>query len=99
MQGETTRKVARIIGSERETVAKYWKEYQEIEREMSMGGADVHENQEAICEKAQYKARKGAKKKYTAEDEGKQRSIVESERQKVGILGAKDKQALTNRQI
>lgn len=99
LRGESTRAVARIIGCDRETVAKYWKEYQELERAMSLRGSDVHELQEAICAKPKYKARKEAKKKYTPEVEELLRTIVESEKQKARILGANHKQALTNAQI
>lgn len=98
-RGESTRKVARITGLNRETVAKYWKEYQELEREMVSRGADIHEIQEVLCSKPKYKGVTREKRVYTPEIEKQLREIVESEYRKSRVLGATHKQHLTNIQI
>ena len=98
-RGKSTREVARITGLNRETVAKYWKEYQKMEKELEGTGADRHEIQEALCSKAKYKAGKRGKKKYTEELDIFLRTIVENEANKGRVLGAYHKQHLTNIQI
>lgn len=98
-RGKSTREVARITGMDRKTVARYWNEYQQLEKAMQESGADHHEIQEALCAKPKYKAGKRPKKKYTEEIDSLLREIVESEAGKGRVLGALHKQRLTNLQI
>ena len=98
-RGKSTREVARITGLNRETVAKYRKEYQQIEKELESSGADQHEMQEAVCSKPKYKAGKRPKKKYTEEVDRLLRTIVENEGNKGRVLGATHKQHLRNIQV
>jgi transposase len=98
-RGASNREVSRITGIDRKTVSRYWRESQRLEALLKAEGADIHEIQEAMCEKPKYKERQGKKRVYTAEIEEKLRGIVEAESQKKRILGATHKQHLTNIQI
>lgn len=98
-RGASDREVSRITGFNRETVSKYWNECQRLEAEMRLEGADIHEIQEAMCQKPKYKAGTHEKRVYTEEVERMLREIVQEENQKGRVLGANHKQHMTNVQI
>ena len=98
-QGMSTRKVAQATGLGRETVSKYWNEYQQQLSRLDEAGADVKAIQESLLTEPQYDSSNRKRCKYTDELEERLRAILKEEEGKDRLLGHGHKQKLTNRQI
>jgi len=98
-EGFSNREVARRTGLHRETVSKYWEEYKQKLQELSSQGVDEKRIQEELVAAPKYDASNRKPRKYTEEIENRLKEILESERKKDLILGARHKQAMTNVQI
>ena len=98
-EGFSNREVARRSGLHRETVSKYWEEYKQKLQELSSQGVDEKRVQEELVAAPKYDASNRKPRKYTEEIENRLKEILESERKKDFILGARHKQAMTNVQI
>jgi len=98
-KGLSNRAVARQIGIDRKTVARYWEEYKRNRCELLQNGANEKQLQEEITSVPQYNARGRKPIKYTKEIELRLKEILESEQKKNIILGAGHKQKMTNKQI
>jgi len=95
----SNREVARRVGINRETVAKYWNEYQQKSQELIRANSDTRTVQEELLAKPAYNARGRKPLKYTAEEETRLIEILETEKQKDRVLGTGHKQKMTNKQI
>jgi len=95
----SNREVARRTGLNRETVSKYWSEYQRKSQELTQKGADVKTVQEELLSEPKYKPREGRPRKYTQEVEDRLIEILEAEKRKDKLLGERHKQKMTNKQI
>ena len=97
--GLSNREVARRTGYDRETVSKYWREYEGRVKEMKEPGADVRAIQEALFSEPQYDASNRKRYKYTEELDARLKAILKEEAKKDRIFGVGHKQKLTNKQI
>jgi len=95
----SNREVARRTGLNRETVAKYWNEYQRKSQELTQEGADIKAVQDELLAKPKYKSREGRPRKYTQEVEDRLLEFIDAEKQKDKLLGERHKQKITNKQI
>jgi len=98
-KGLSNRAVARQIGIDRKTVARYWEEHKRQRYELLQNGANEKQIQEEITTAPQYKTRERKSRKYTKEIELRLKEILESEQKKNIILGPGHKQKMTNKQI
>ncbi len=98
-RGKSNREVSRITGYDRDTVSKYWRECQQLEKRLKESGTDTHELQEALCQTPKYRVGERPRRKYTPEIERFLHGIVAEERIKSRLLGARHKQHMTNVQI
>lgn len=98
-QGISNREVARRTGFNRETVAKYWNEYQSKLSKIGAPGADNRALQAELLSEPQYNSSGRKKRKYTEELENRLKEILAEERRKDAVLGSGHKQKLTNKQI
>ena len=98
-QGLSNREVARRSSLDRETVSKYWNEYQLKLSQINKPGADTRALQEELLAEPKYKSSERKKRKYTEEIANRLCEILTEERRKDTILGAGHKQKLTNKQI
>ena len=98
-QGLSNREVARRSGANRETVSKYWNEYQKKLRQLEEPGADVKAISESLLSKPEYNAAKRGRRKYTEQLDKRLKEILEEEERKTRMLGPAHKQKLTNKQI
>ena len=97
--GKSTREVSRITGHDRKTVAKIWKEYQELSAALQEPEADVKAIQEQMTAEPKYDSSGRGRWKYTPELDARLKEIVAGEKQKDRQMGPGHKQKLTNRQI
>lgn len=97
-QGYSNRNVAKLIGINRKTVAKYWNEYKAKMEELANPNASKTEIQEALCEAPSYDSSSRKSRKYSDEIDKLVDEILESEIEKSKILG-NHKQQLTQKQI
>lgn len=98
-QGLSNREVARQTGHDRDTVSKYWKEYQRRLEELYNPGADTKEIQASLLAQPKYNSRTRKRHKYTGELDERIKEILKEEERKDRLLGPGHKQNLTNRQI
>ena len=98
-QGESNREVARQLGVDRKTVARYWDEYKLQMAELNQEGADTRAIQEELYEKPKYQSTGRSRRKYTEELDKRLKEILAEERTKDTVLGIGHKQKLTNKQI
>ena len=98
-QGVSNREVARRLGIDRKTVAKYWNDYKLQMSELTQKGADIRSIQEELYKSPEYQSTKRRKRKYTDEMDKCLRDILAEERRKDVALGVGHKQKLTNKQI
>ena len=82
----------------RNTVARYWKEYQTLSAQLEPEG-DNRAVQERIVSAPKYDATGRSPLKYTPEIDRAIDEILESEAEKARLLGENNKQKLVNRQI
>lgn len=97
LRGYSNRKAARELGINRKTVAKYWNEYKEANKELEEA-KDKKEVQEKIIENPEYKTTNRKKRKYTKEIDELLDQILASEKEKDELLG-NHKQSLTSKRI
>ncbi|QDI90224.1 IS21 family transposase [Salicibibacter halophilus] len=83
-EGESIRKIARDIGTHRETVSKYVKEYEQKRNQLMEGGEDVDVEAliEALTEKPTYTTGSRPKRKLTPEIEQRILTFLEENRDK-----------------
>jgi transposase len=108
LAGESSRKIAKSMGINRETVNKYWNEYiTESEKLRVTGGIgaaggsgeDARDAQAKLFAAPVYRTPERPPRKYTDEIDTFLREIIDSEKKKNRLLGAGHKQKLTNVQI
>lgn len=98
LRGMSERAIARETGLNRKTVARYWKEYLNLTKQLEPGGEN-REIQEQIVSAPIYKTSERKLRKYTEEIDKAIDALLESEKEKARRLGENNKQKLTNRQI
>jgi len=100
-EGLSNRKVAKILGIDRKTVARYWNEFQQTLTQLNEPEADTRMIQDELFKTPKYQSSEKRRKnrKYTEEMDTWLREILAEERRKDSILGAGHKQKLTNKQI
>ncbi len=98
-QGLSNREVARRTGRDRDTVSKYWNEYQSQLKKLDEPGADTREIQAGLLAEPKYNASSRVRPKYTEELDKRLKVILKEEERKERLFGAGHKQKLTNKQI
>jgi transposase len=98
-EGVSNREVARRLGINRKTVAKYWDEYKLQMSRLTEQGADTRTIQDDLYKTPKYQSTGRKAYKYTDEIANRLREILAEERRKDTALGAGHKQKLTNKQI
>jgi len=96
--GLSNRQVAKQLGMNRKTVGKYWNDYQAEINQLDKIGPQLKTVQEKIVSKPRYDASNRKSYKYTDEIDKALDSILESEKEKLRLLGI-HKQHLSNVQI
>jgi transposase len=97
-RGLSNRQVAKQLGINRKTVNKYWNSYVDKSKELKIYENKTKEIQEKIIEKPRYDSSNRKLHKYTNEIDVALEKILESEKEKLRLLGV-NKQQLTNKQI
>ena len=97
-EGNSNRTVAKILGIERKTVAKYWNEFNQTMVKLGEKDADIALLQEAIASPPKYDSSTRKARKYTDEIDELLDDILMQEEEKDSLLG-KHKQKLTHAQI
>lgn len=98
-EGASNREVARLLGINRKTVARYWNAFNVKLVEIELVGEDeIALMQEELLGKPKYNAANRIRHKYTDEIDKLLDEILEEEKEKDRILGA-HKQSLTQLQI
>lgn len=97
-QGLSNREVARRTGHDRDTISKYWKEYQGRLDELVEPGADTKAIQASLLTQPKYNATTRKRHKYTDALDKRLKEILKEEEKKDRLLGPGHKQSLTNRQ-
>lgn len=97
----TDTRISNEFGVSRNTVRKYWNEYQENQEKLcnSTDSTDARVITEAILAAPKYDSSNRAPKKFTPELEAALLKILEEEEEKSKLLGPYHKQQLTNVQI
>lgn len=98
-QGLSNREVARRTGHDRDTVSKYWKEYQQRLEELDRIGADTKSIQASLLSEPKYNSKGRKRHKYTEALDARLKEILREEERKTRLFGMAHKQHLTNRQI
>jgi transposase len=98
-EGLSNRAVARQTGIDRDTVSKYWNEYQRRLHELTQPGADTRAIQDSLFATPKRRGATRTRTKYTAEVDERLKGILKEEERKSRILGPVHKQKLSNRQI
>jgi len=98
-QGLSNRKVSRLTGMDRDTVSKYWNEYQQRLLRLDEPGADVRAIQESLLAKPEYNTTNRKRYKYTEELDKRLKDLLKEEGRKDRLFGPGHKQKLTNKQI
>lgn len=99
-EGHSNRKIQRLTGTNRKTVAKYWDEYQaNIVKLDGNEGEDLREIQERLISAPRYNAKNRKPRKYTPEIDALLDKILAEEELKDTLLGNHHKQKLTGIQI
>jgi transposase len=97
-EGHSNRKVAKLTGMDRKTVARYWNEYKKLNEELKDGG-DIQAIQDAITSKPKYNANRRKPRKYNEAIDMLVDEILANEETKSVELGLGHKQKLTSVQI
>ncbi len=90
----SNRQVAKILGINRKTVARYWNEYLAYSNELKRDDIDKNAIQEKICSEPTYDSSNRKSRKYTEEMDRLLDEILADENEKCKLLGT-DKQQLT----
>ena len=100
-EGKSNRKVAKELGIDRKTVAKYWNEYKQKLSKLNEPEADTRAIQDDLFKTPKYQSseKKRQSRKYTEEMDTRLRGILAEERRKDSFLGTGHKQKLTDKQI
>jgi len=99
-EGNSNRKVAKLLHVDRKTVGRYWNEYLEQKQKLDIetDKLKIKEIQEEITSKPKYNIKTRTKRKVTDQLLKRLNEILEEEKKKDEILGP-NKQKLTNKQI
>lgn len=98
-EGVSNREVARLLGINRKTVARYWNAFKTGVAEIELASEDeIPLLQEALLGEPRYNASNRVGRKYTEEIDNLLDEILEEEKEKDKVLG-KHKQGLTQIQI
>jgi len=97
-QGYSNRKVSKMIGVDRKTIAKYWKEFNKQMHLLGETAAPITDIQETIVSKPKYDSLNRKPSKYTQEIDQRLDEILSEERRKDQLLGS-HKQKLTKYQV
>ena len=98
LEGHSNRAIAKLIGIDRKTVARYWNEYKKQQEELYNPFVDVATVQEQIVSAPKYDSSNRKSRKYTEDIDMALDEILLEERKKDIILGP-HKQSLTRQQI
>jgi len=98
-EGVSTREISRRTGMSRDTIAKYWREFVELNNRLKENPELKEEIQDEMLSKPKSAPRTRTKHKFTPKLEKRLHEILAEERRKDRILGANHKQKLTNNQI
>ncbi|MDR1892004.1 MAG: helix-turn-helix domain-containing protein [Oscillospiraceae bacterium] len=98
-EGVSTREISRRTGISRDTIAKYWREFVELNNRLQENPAQKEEIQDEMLSKPKSAPRTRKRHKFTPELEARLHEILAEEKRKDRILGANHKQKLTNKQI
>ena len=98
LKGRSNRWIARETSTDRKTVAKYWKEYERLSRQLQ-ADKDNRAAQEQMAAGPKYNTASRRPLKYTPEIDKAVDEIMENEAEKARLLGEGNKQKLTNKQI
>ena len=98
LRGKSNRAIERETGIDRKTVARYWKDYNELTTKLDPEG-DNRAIQEKIVSSLKYDSSKRQPLKYNDEMDEAINKIMESETEKAQELGERNKQKLTIAQI
>ncbi|TFF63897.1 hypothetical protein EQF91_06585 [Helcococcus ovis] len=82
LEGISNREISKKLGVNRKTVAKYWNEYEELQKELEIENIDARIVQEKIAQKPKYNSTNRKKVKYTKELDEYLDKIFESEKEK-----------------
>ncbi len=96
--GMSNRQVAKQLGINRKTVNKYWNDYTKEINQLRKNETSIKMVQEKIVSKPQYDVSNRKSFKYSDEINNALDSILESEKEKLRVLGI-NKQQLSNVQI
>ena len=97
--GVSTREISWRTGMSRDTIAKYWREFIELNNRLKEEPERKEEIQDAMLSKPQSAPRTRKRHKFTPELENRLHEILNEEKRKDRMLGANHKQKLTNTQI
>lgn len=98
-EGISTREISRRTGKSRDTIAKYWREFIELNNQFKENPELKEEIQDEMLSKPKSAPRTRTRHKFTPELEARLHEILAAEKRKDRILGANHKQKLTNNQI
>ena len=98
-EGVSTREISRRTGMSRDTVAKYWREFVELNNKLKEIPELKEEIQDEMLSKPKSAPRAKKRSKFTPELEKRLHEILNEEKRKDRILGANHKQKLTNTHI
>lgn len=96
--GHSNRWIAKEIGCDRKTVARYWRKYSEEKAKLSAPVEDIKELQQEMCSAPQYDSSGRKRRKLTDAILSRLEEILKEEARKDRRLGA-HKQQLTKKQI
>jgi len=96
--GYSNRQVEKMLGINRKTVAKYWKQYQQNKEELEKADTDIRQAQEKLVEPPKYNVENRNQLKYTPEIDQRLHEILKFEAIKDKTLGI-HRQQLTKKQI
>ena len=98
-EGVSTREISRRTGMSRDTIAKYWREFVELNNQLKENPKLKEEIQDEMLSKPKSVPRTRVKRKFTPKLEERLHEILDEEKRKDSILGTNHKQHLTNNQI
>lgn len=96
--GMSNRQVAKQLGLNRKTVNKYWNDYTTETKQLGTNETSIKAIQEKIVSKPKYDATNRKSHKYSEDIDNALDLILESEKEKLRLLGI-NKQQLSNVQI
>ncbi len=98
-EGHSNRKIAKMTGMDRKTVARYWNEQIRFAAKLEENSNDLQEIQEKITAEPRYNASKRGPRKYNDAIDQLLDDILLNEENKCKELGIRHKQKLSNVQI